>query len=196
MKRIEDKSVYFVAPLVGKKKYGEIYKRISSILKKNNYKVYDDINNISHQEAQDFTENQMKKYFTRVEKLIRNSDIFVAEISEKSTSIGFEIGIAYILNKPILLLRSKEKSTKLGAPFRANKTKIIVRSYDETDIEQNINSFLKKSEKGILIDEKVIKFTAQNKKYIEHVQQKNNLSSFSLTLRKLIDQISEEDTSF
>src|SRR4051812_6950971 len=124
------KRAYFVAVLAKKEIYGDYYKKIANVLRSEGFEVDDDVNKISHKEALAFSDTQIAKYFTKIEKLIRNCDIFVAESTAPSPSVGYEVGLAASQGKPVLILRQEGVTHGLGAPFRANKNKITVLLYN------------------------------------------------------------------
>lgn len=189
------RSAYFVAPLYAKKKLDSVYQNISKILKLEGYQVHDDVNKVSAQEAREMSENAITRYFTKVEKLIRQSDIFVAELTEPSPSVGYEIGYAIANYKPVLILRDKNMPGNLGAPFRANSGKLItVAKYGDTDsLTNSIKRFLKKAEKGIFVKRLPIEFTKNQVDYVESLKAKYNQRSFNSTVRLIIDSSIEKD---
>lgn len=187
MKDSHPKTAYFVAPVVAKNKYGDNYRNISESIKKNGYKVYDDVNNISLQEIKSISDNEISKYMTLVEKRIRNCDIFVAEISYPSISIGYEIGYAVAKSKPILLLRVRDlENESLGAPLRGNGSKLMnIFHYESSDLDKQIKKFLRKVEKGIFVKRLPIEFTSDQVNYVQNLQLESG-KSFNSTVREII----------
>ncbi len=188
------KRIYFVAVLAKKEIYGEYYKRIVKILEDYGYTVDDDVNHISHKEALAFSESKIGRYFTKVQKLIRNCDIFVAESTAPSPSVGFEVGLAVSYSKPVLILRQDTVEFSLGAPFRAHKNKITVLHYNDKNLKQQIRKFLKKAERGIFIKRLPIEFTQRQLDYIENLKSKYNQRSFNSTVRLIIDKSIEDNS--
>lgn len=63
-----------------------------------------------------FKSNQERKMMGKAFEQIKNSDILIAEVSEKAIGIGIEIGFAKALNKPIIYLKKENSkySTTVG----------------------------------------------------------------------------------
>jgi nucleoside 2-deoxyribosyltransferase len=190
----ENKSAYFVAPLFAKKNLDSEFQLIAKTLKEEGYNVYDDVNKASADKAIQMSQTEITKYFTNVEKTIRNSDIFVAELTESSPSIGYEVGFAVANSKPVLILRKDGAHGVLGAPFRANEKRLItILSYDKENLKKQIHKFLKKAEKGIFVKRLPIEFTQSQIEYIEKIQKILNKKSFNATVRKIIDASEESN---
>jgi nucleoside 2-deoxyribosyltransferase len=189
----KDKKAYFVGVLAQKHIYGEYYKKIAAFVRKLGYEVYDDVNHIEHKEALSFTDEKISKYFTKVESLIRNCDIFIAESTAPSPSIGYEVGLAASFGKPVLILRKDTVDTILGAPFRANKNKIMILHYNDSNLESQIKKFLKKAERGIFVKRLPIEFTQEQIDFVEDFKKKYNQRSFNSTVRMIIDKAIEQD---
>lgn len=185
---------YFVAPLYAKPKLSNIYQKIADLLDKNGYKVHDDVNKVSPEEAKEMSKQTISTYFTKVEKLIRQTDIFVAELTEPSPSVGYEIGYAIANSKPVLILRHKDASGMLGAPFRANSGKLItIANYkDDNSLKKEIEKFLRKAENGIFVRRLPIEFTKTQLDYLEEIKKKENQRSINSTVRLIIDNMKDQ----
>jgi nucleoside 2-deoxyribosyltransferase len=188
-KKLQSKNAYFVAPLFAKSKLGNIYKEVSEILQNNGFEVHDDVNKVSADDAKNMSDQEIAKYFTQVEKLIRQTDIFVAELTEPSPSVGYEIGYAIANSKPILILRDENAEGTLGAPFRANANKLItIVKYNEDNLEHEIGKFLRKAERGIFVKRLPIEFTENQVNFVNDLQSKYSQRSFNSTVRLIIDR--------
>lgn len=185
----KNKVAYFVAPLSKKKELKVIYQKIVSILEDFGYKVYDDVNRISYKKAQEMTPEEMKAYFKKVEKIIRNADIFVAELTYPSPSIGFEIGYASANSIPVLVLQRDTIKESLGAPFKAHKSEIIQRKYNLENLRRKIEHFVKRAEKKMLLKTVSLKLTKKHYEFIKNYQKENEIPSFTMALRKILDEI-------
>jgi nucleoside 2-deoxyribosyltransferase len=191
----DSKRAYFVAVLAERDKYGHYYKKIAQVLRSKGYHVDDDVNKVTYKEALAYSDQKISKYFTKVEKLIRNCDIFIAESTAPSPSVGYEVGLAASQGKPVLILRHESVDHGLGAPFRANKNKIIVLHYNENNLEKQVNKFLKKAEKGIFVKRLPIEFTQEQADFVEELKKKYNQRSFNSTVRMIIDNAIAEDVT-
>lgn len=182
------KKAYFVAPLFAKDKFNNTFLQIADILKHKGFNVHDDVNKVTSEDAQKMSDQEISKYFTKVETLIRQSDIFVAELTVSSPSVGYEIGYAIANSKPVLILRHEGTQGTLGAPFRANKNKITIFNYNDSNLESQIDKFLTKAEKGIFMKRLPIEFTKEQVDYVEDLKNKLNQRSFNSTVRHIIDK--------
>jgi len=97
--------IYFTASLRGKKEFGSNYEEIVKSLVTLGHKVYSE--HILKSEfglviKQDKVEAQ-KSYHQLIAE-IKKAELFVAEVSTQSMSVGHEITEAMVLNKPVVLL--------------------------------------------------------------------------------------------
>lgn len=191
MKKKEESllKVYFVAPLFAKSKLSDFYQLIAKALRNNGCVVWDDVNKISHKDAQSFTEKQMKEYFNKVRERIQNCDIFVSEGSYTSSSVGYEICYAETHFKPVLILREESfDDSKPGAPFRARASKTFkVTYYNKNNVDKVIKKYISKFKEGFFVKRLPIEFTANQIEKVEKIKQKKQLRSFNASVRYIID---------
>lgn len=196
MTDIEKKYVYFVAPMIGKEKYGKYYIKIAQILRDRGYEVWDDINKNDPKIAWERDDEEVSKYFSNTLKRIRNCDIFVADDSHPSSAIGYEIGYAVGNSKPVLILRQEDVPGP-GVPFRGNPSKLLnVVQYNEDTLESQMEKFLKKAEKGIFVKRLPIEFTGRQVDYVEYRQNLGIKKSFNATVREIIEEAIVRDTDY
>lgn len=180
-------SAYFVASLVGKDKYGDSYQQIADIVRKYGYEVYDDVNTISLQDAINRSPEEIEEYWKQTAaRNIDKSDIFIAEITEKSTAIGVEIGMAVSEYKPTLLLRRDTNKTPLSAPFIALGSRLTVKTYNPKNLEKKINSWLQRVDEGIVAKYMNIGFSEFDDRVVEYIKEKYKMKSFALAIRQIV----------
>lgn len=191
-------SVYFVGSVSSKEKYGDRYKQIEQVFKDLNYEVYAPVNDANLKEIHTNSREEHVKFYKEVQKKIKESDVFVAEISVSSSSIGYEIGFAVAINKPVLLLRSDEKGTPPGSPLLGNPSKLVtLLEYNSSNLEKKIKSFIRKAEKGIFVKRLPIEFTHNQVEYIEFRQGRGvERQSFNSAVREIVDQARDDDAKF
>jgi len=83
-----------------------------------------------------------EEIFNRDYSNIKDSDLIIAEVSERNHGVGIEIGMSYCLGlKRILLLHEQENVTKLaqGMPDTT-----IIRYKDEDDLKTKLEATLSK----------------------------------------------------
>jgi hypothetical protein len=101
--------VYFTASVHGKEKYEKNYVQIVNALKDLGYGVHAD--HILKLKPEDMDEQDMDdaiKAHVRFIKMLRDSDVLVAEISKSSASVGHEITEAVVSGKPVILFKAKD----------------------------------------------------------------------------------------
>ena len=191
------KKAYFVAPLFVKEKYKSAYRDIAKIFRKRGYFVWDDVNKVSSEDARKMSRKEITEYFLDVEERIKKADLFIAEGSETSSSIGFEVGLAVAFGKPALILRSEKKLDTLGAPFRALDSKrIVILRYNEENLESQIDLFLKKINKGVYTKKAVMRFTTVEADYIKYLQMRGGRRSFNAVVREVIEKAIISDETY
>ena len=192
----DKRCAYFVASMVGKEKYGEFYIKISKLLKDRGYEVWDDINQTNPVDEWEKGNEEISKYFSKVLRKIRDCDIFVAEESHPSSAIGYEIGYAVGNSRPVLILR-QENVPGPGVPFRGNPSKLLnVVTYNEDNLESQLDKFIKKAEKGIFVKRLPIEFTGRQVDYVEERQNRAIKKSFNATVREIIEEAIVADESY
>lgn len=185
----KNREIYFVASLVAKDEFDWAFKEIAKIFRKKGYLVWDDVNNVTADEARGYDDKKIKEYYQSVQKRIKQADIFVAELSKPSSAVGYEIGFAIGNDKPTLILRSDTIKTQLGAPLRGNPSKLLtIFKYNKYNLEEVIESFLKKAERGIFAKRMPIEFTQEQIDHIQKRQRDDKKTSFNATVRMIIDE--------
>lgn len=182
------RTAYFVGSFEGKKLYDKNFQKIAKVVSDYGYTLFDDINHITFKDARKRSEREVERYWkNEAVKKINKADIFIGEITEKSTSIGIEIGMAVSNYKPTLLLQSDNKTSPPPIPLRALKSKVTVKSYNLKNVEQKITTWLKRVDKGIITKFMNIGFSKEQVDLIEFIQETENIKSFALTVRSIIN---------
>ena len=80
--------------------------------------------------------------FNRDISWLRESDLFIAEVSSPSLGVGYEIGLAEQYNIPILCLYKEKSTFSLSAMVSGNQN-ILCKNYTNlVDIKIHIDSFI------------------------------------------------------
>jgi len=83
------------------------------------------------------------KIFERDIKWLKSADAILAEVTTPSLGVGYELGIAEKLKKPVLCLYRPSKNRRLSAMVRGNKI-FICRDYNNLEeVKLYIDDFLK-----------------------------------------------------
>lgn len=113
----------------------KIYETLVEELSQYTGKIYSPIDTIKFKGTNE-------EMYTRVMKLLQETDLVIAEMSSPSTGQGMELQEAVRLNIPIIIVAkvgSKISSTVLGS----GKIKATLFYNDKDDIKKNLNGILK-----------------------------------------------------
>lgn len=113
------------------------------ILKKLNYTVTSDHILKTKPEDLDFKTSEERHVFhNKLEAWIRTTDLFVANTSYPSISVGYEISMALHFNKPVLLLHnSSVEAPSLLIDYKADE--VICEAYTRASLPEIIAYFTK-----------------------------------------------------
>jgi len=190
-------TAYFIASLQGKDKWGKNYNKIYEILKSQDLEVSYPIKDVSKDEILNLSDDEFKDYLVKNQKSIKESDVFVAEVTPSSSNVGYEVGFAVAHAKPVLLLRHESADVHTAPTFRGNPSKLLTLSYyNEENLEQKIRSFLKKAKKGIFVKRLPIEFTQDQVEYVQYRQGIGTRQSFNATIRQVVDEAALNDEDY
>ena len=82
--------------------------------------------------------------YARDVKMIEDADIVIAEVSNPSLGVGYELAYAEKLGRPILCLFNKDSAGRLSAMITGNDYNEVV-YFDKTTLASSIEAFLTKS---------------------------------------------------
>ncbi|MBN2413657.1 nucleoside 2-deoxyribosyltransferase [candidate division KSB1 bacterium] len=135
-------NIYFCCSITGGRKYLSTNKKIVTFLKNLDYNVLTehivttDIFNIEKQYTAEYI-------FERDIKWIDECHAVIAEVSNPSLGVGYEICHALNKGKPVLCLYDKD--IFLSRMISGNtKPGIIVKAYSDSEWQEHIENFLKK----------------------------------------------------
>lgn len=139
---------YFAAHTKSFEKYLTTYEAIISTLQEAGWKLSDNWikREIEAQEADgdDFF-RYYKNLYQRTSKKIKSSDVLVAEISEKSTTVAQQLVYALENNIPVWCLYKKGCEKNIPAFIRTRKDKkLSITEYDSGNLEKVINKNIQK----------------------------------------------------
>jgi hypothetical protein len=145
-----------------------MYRNIVTILKRNEVKLTNEwIENAykrRHKGDEDRVEVLWPKIYRENREAVSRADVIIAEISNRSFLVGFQVAYALQMKKPILLL-SNHSNTKGGVGLSQNEEIIKFSRYDETNVEAIISSFIKENTRSskdlrfnFFIDRKILNY--------------------------------------
>lgn len=133
--------IYFAASMHGSFEDKEWYFHIASFLKRYGSVLTEDV---SRAESNDLGEKRKNVIvYERDTGWIGVADAVVAEVTTPSLEVGYEIGLAEQLDKPILCLFRRHDHNMLS-PIIAGNRHIMVRQYESMiDVESHLEYFFK-----------------------------------------------------
>ena len=134
--------IYFSCSISGGRKYLKTNKQIVSYLKKLDFNVLTE--HIVTTNIFDLEKQHSAEYvFERDIKWIDDCHAVIAEVSNPSLGVGYEICYALTIGKPVLCLYDKE--IFLSRMITGNTMSgIIVESYSNSEWQEQIEKFIKK----------------------------------------------------
>jgi len=126
--------IYFACSITGGREFEADYQEIVAALTADGHEIP-----TSHLAQSDVMENERKltpqEVYERDINWIKNCDVLIAEVSVPSHGVGYEIGFALNIGKPVLCLYQKER--RVSKMITGNKNSALnVQEY--TDIENAI----------------------------------------------------------
>lgn len=185
--------IYFTASLRGKKEFGQNYIEIVRALSKQADKVFSEhILNFKADGLGNQTKEEAKKNYDKILSSIKKADVFVAEVSTQSLSVGHELTEAMALSKPVIVLYSGKNMP--GLLFGSDYDKMQIIHYEPG----NLRSLLEKAVEEALKHADVrFNFFVSPKilAYLDWVAQKRMIPR-SVFLRDLIEKEMKKDREF
>ena len=120
-------NIYFACSITGGREFEADYQEIVAALTADGHEIP-----TSHLAQSDVMENERKltpqDVYERDVNWIRNCDVLIAEVSAPSHGVGYEIGFALNIGKPVLCLHQKER--RVSKMITGNKdSAITVQAY-------------------------------------------------------------------
>ena len=145
-------NIFLTAPLRGKSKYGEYYKKIYSILNAEGYKVEADhiLDHDVHTVHAWDPEYRFDYYLSVIEK-IKLCDVFIAELSISTINVVYEICIALELKKNTIVLYIGDQEPKFIDEIDLGLTeeRFQVIQYNSSNLKKRLNSAINYAKKSI-----------------------------------------------
>lgn len=80
--------------------------------------------------------------YERDTQMIQEADVIIAEVTNPSLGVGYELGYAERLGKPIMCLFDGDSGAKLSAMVRGNPRNIIVTYSEDAMPDEEVAEFL------------------------------------------------------
>lgn len=169
------------------------YKKIISLLKTNGLTVEQSI--VSHPSKKNLIlPYEFNDVYNSVLKKIDNSDVLVADISDPSGGVGYQVYHAFYSKKPIIIIYSRDSLSNPSVIIRGIKSKKvnILEYSDFADLEKKLDDALRKALSLLKVRFHLV---LNNKDYsfIENISNKNGISKTKY-LNKLISDTRKKDS--
>lgn len=88
--------------------------------------------------------------FQRLAQLVQQSDVYIAEMSVASQTLGFQIAYALNSTKPCLYLYHTSTKGRPGVPLVGNPSRLLkIVAYNEADVRDRLGAFLEYAQKQL-----------------------------------------------
>lgn len=137
--------IYFAGSIRGGRKDKEKYKFIIDELK--NYgQVLTEHIGLDSLTSDGQTEFSEQKIYNQDTQWIRESDIVIAEVTQVSLGVGYELGYGESLGKRIVCLYQNNTGRSLSAMIRGNSSLEVIDYQDIESLKQILSSIFKNQE--------------------------------------------------
>jgi nucleoside 2-deoxyribosyltransferase len=134
--------IYFAGSIRGGRDDKENYKKIIDWLKQYGIVLTEHIG-LDSLTSDGQTQFSEEKIYTQDTDWIRESDIVIAEVTQVSLGVGYELGFAESLNKRIVCLFNTESGKSLSAMVRGNKNLEVINYQDINEIPEILKEIFK-----------------------------------------------------
>jgi len=134
--------IYFAGSIRGGRDDKENYKKIIDWLKQYGIVLTEHIG-LDSLTSDGQTQFSEEKIYTQDTDWIRESDIVIAEVTQVSLGVGYELGFAESLNKRIVCLFNTESGKSLSAMVRGNKNLEVINYQDINEIPEILKEVFK-----------------------------------------------------
>ena len=185
---------FLVSPRVVDKRQ-EFFAGIYDHLKKGNKMMSDLVRRLSKMTADEFykvPDEEGVGRFKRWVSYVRKSDVVVVEVSGHSMTLGYVIGKALELNKPVVALQKRGETSYFVSGIDNSKLQVV--GYDKEDVLKVVDRAMEKARK--MIDVR-FNFFASPKilTYLDWVAMNKKVPR-SVFLRELIEKQMRRDKEF
>lgn len=188
--------IYFSATITKNDELRDLYTSIIDALKKEGHKVFEyGSSELDPAKLINRSENEIAKAYNDLSKFLKQADIFIADISESSVGIGYEIAQALSLKKPALVLKHKDAKFEPLATLEGNKSKLLqYEQYEKTEIAKIINTFVKES-KSKLDTKFILIISPEIDRYLEWAAEHRRMHKAQI-VRQAVEDMMRKDKDY
>lgn len=140
------KTVYFACSVAGGRDYAFAYQDFVEFIKSCGVKVHGELFADPELVAETGTDPSLspRKVWERDTAWVHESAALIAEVSQPSLGVGYEIAMAESLKKPILALFYKNSLSRFSPMIAGNPHVVACEYVDRLEAEKSIQDFIKK----------------------------------------------------
>ena len=135
--------IYFAGAILGGRDDAEIYQQIIKCLTEYGQVLTEHVGDVNMGKTGE-KEVSDKFIFDRDVEWLGSADVIVAEVTAPSLGVGYEIGIAEKLSKPVLCLYRPQPGKRLSAMISGNRNITCCEYESLEEAEKWIKSFMEK----------------------------------------------------
>lgn len=156
----------------------------------NKYKLAGD-----YAKKQSFDEGDLSEYHKKMMNSIKQCDVVIADISTKSSGLGYEVAIALQERKPILALFRGRPQDHSSLSLSSNPSKLLkLRNYTPETINQVAEDFLKEAKEQI--DTKfILIISPEIDKYLSWASDERRMHKAQL-VRNAVEEMMAKDKDY
>lgn len=188
--------VYFSATITEDTNTKDHYSDLIRILTAAGHKVYEyGSHKLNPENLINRSDTEIKEAYSQLNKYLKNSDVYIAEISKPSVGIGYEISQAIAMKKPALVLCHKDSSFQPLATIEGNKSKYLrFEIYEEKNLEEIVNKFMKEAKQKV--DTKfILIISPEIDRYLEWASENRRMHKAQV-VRSAIEDLIEQDKEY
>ncbi len=142
------KKIFFSCSIAGGRDHAHVYEDIVIYIKANGVHVLSEIFADKTLTVEDGTKHKLGRKLTDAEirqwdlDWVQEADAIVAEVTQPSLGVGYEIAKAEEIGKPILALFHQDSGRRLSPMIAGNPNVKIIRYKDVSEVELPIQKFL------------------------------------------------------
>jgi 2'-deoxynucleoside 5'-phosphate N-hydrolase len=181
--------IYFSASITEDEKVKGYYKQIISALEGMGHTVLQyGSDHLKPSELLNRSDEQIESAYKMLDKLMKQADLIVTEVSYPSIGVGYEISEAVSQKKPVLALSHKEAGFQPLATLQGNKSKYIEYHQYDNDIEGILKTFIDKA-RDIIDTKFILIISPEIDKYLEWVSQERRMHKAQIVREAIENQM-------
>lgn len=188
--------IYFSATITEDKDLKANYKKIIDTLKSMGHDVLQyGSDHLDPTELVNRSDDEIETAYKMLDKLMKQADAVITEISLPSVGVGYEISEAISQKKPVLALTFSKAKFQPLATIEGNKSKFIKYvKYDKESIEETLKGFISDS-KDIIDTKFILIISPEIDKYLEWAAGERRMHKAQI-VREAVEDMMHKDKDY